>query len=464
MLRHALPGESVSSKAYEVNFDGLVGPTHNYSGLAYGNIASLRHQSKVSNPREAALQGLGKMKALMNLGLKQAVLPPQERPNLSLLRRIGFTGDDESVIRRAATEVPAIFRACTSASSMWTANSATMAPSSDSIDGLVHFTPANLSDKFHRSIEGETTASILKSVFADTKKFVHHEPLPAGNYFGDEGAANHTRFAATHGGKGIHLFVFGRYAFQNPNASPVAPRKFPGRQTYEASQAVARLHQLDSKSTFFAQQSPELIDAGVFHNDVAAVGNENVYLFHSKAYVDSDKLKAALKTTFENQCKKEFILLEVSEKAISAEAAVRSYLFNSQLVSLPSGKMALIAPEDCERAPEVRAFIEALIKDSSNPINEVLYFDLKQSMSNGGGPACLRFRVVLTEAQIAACSPGVFLNETLLQNLEQWINKHYREQLNPDDIFDPSLWEEGKVALDNLTQILGLGSIYKFQN
>ena len=27
--------------AYEVNFDGLVGPTHNYAGLSYGNVASL---------------------------------------------------------------------------------------------------------------------------------------------------------------------------------------------------------------------------------------------------------------------------------------------------------------------------------------------------------------------------------------------------------------------------------------
>ncbi|MDX2347040.1 MAG: N-succinylarginine dihydrolase, partial [Legionella sp.] len=28
---------------YELNLDGLVGPTHHYAGLAYGNTASLAH-------------------------------------------------------------------------------------------------------------------------------------------------------------------------------------------------------------------------------------------------------------------------------------------------------------------------------------------------------------------------------------------------------------------------------------
>jgi succinylarginine dihydrolase len=453
----------VSSKAFEVNFDGLVGPTHNYSGLSYGNIASLKHQSKVSNPREAALQGLGKMKALMDLGLKQAVLPPQERPQLSLLRKIGFTGTDETVIKRAATEAPAIFRGCVSASSMWAANSATMAPSFDTADGLVHFTAANLSDKFHRSLEREITASVLKTIFADQKIFAHHSPLPSGAYFGDEGAANHTRFAHSHGKKGIHFFVFGRYAFQPPASPNLAPRKFPGRQTFEASQAVARLHQLDLRSTIFAQQNPEIIDAGVFHNDVAAVGNENVLLFHEKAYVDSDKVKHDLKKAFETECQGELQFLEVHESEVSVDEAVRSYLFNSQLVSLPSGGMALIAPEDCERSSQVRAYLERTIKDSSNPIDRVLYFNLRQSMSNGGGPACLRLRVVLSEDQIARCSAGVFLTDALYLKLKTWVEKHYREELPAEAIFDPALWNEGKTALDELTQILGLGSLYDFQ-
>ncbi|MGA8031441.1 MAG: N-succinylarginine dihydrolase, partial [Casimicrobiaceae bacterium] len=44
-----------------MNFDGIPGPTHNYSGLAQGNLAAERNAQQVSNPREAALQGLEKM-------------------------------------------------------------------------------------------------------------------------------------------------------------------------------------------------------------------------------------------------------------------------------------------------------------------------------------------------------------------------------------------------------------------
>lgn len=60
---------------YEVNFDGLVGLTHHYAGLSFGNEASTRHQNTLSNPRLAAKQGLLKMKALADLGYKQGVLP-----------------------------------------------------------------------------------------------------------------------------------------------------------------------------------------------------------------------------------------------------------------------------------------------------------------------------------------------------------------------------------------------------
>ena len=100
-------------KTYEVNFDGLVGNTHNYAGLAIGDKASMQHAFSISHPKEAALQGLGKMKLLMDLGLKQAVLPPQPRPAIPFLKSLGFKGNDPAMILKKAYEAdPHLFLAC----------------------------------------------------------------------------------------------------------------------------------------------------------------------------------------------------------------------------------------------------------------------------------------------------------------------------------------------------------------
>jgi len=139
-------------KQFEVNFDGLVGPTHNYAGLSFGNVASLNNANAKSSPKQAAKQGLAKAKALADMGMVQGVLAPQERPDIAALRRLGFTGSDARVLESAAKQSREIFLACCSASSMWTANAATVSPSADTADGRVHFTPANLTHKFHRPL------------------------------------------------------------------------------------------------------------------------------------------------------------------------------------------------------------------------------------------------------------------------------------------------------------------------
>jgi len=270
------------SQAFEVNFDGLVGPTHNYSGLSFGNVASTGNQNAASNPRLAAKQGLAKMKALHDLGFKQGVLAPHERPDVASLRRLGFGGSDAEVIARAAKEAPAILAAATSASCMWTANAATVSPSGDTADGRVHFTPANLNNKFHRAIEHPTTRRILQAMFADENRFMVHEALPAQMHFGDEGAANHTRFCHQYDGAGVEFFVFGASAFDSRYPKPA---RFPARQTLEACQAVARLHGLSEAGVVYAQQDPDTIDAGVFHNDVISVGNRNVLFHHEKSFL-----------------------------------------------------------------------------------------------------------------------------------------------------------------------------------
>lgn len=443
-------------KAYEVNFDGLVGPTHNYAGLSLGNVASLSNAQDSSNPKEGAKQGLRKMKALHDLGLKQGLLPPQQRPDTLTLRRLGFTGTDAEVVEKAFKQAPLVLSACYSASSMWTANAATVSPSSDTGDQRVHFTPANLANKFHRAIEPETTARALKATFSSETHFSHHQPLPTGNHFGDEGAANHTRLCNDYGDTGLEFFVFGKYGFDE---SGPQPKKFPARQTYEASQAIARLHQLDSARTVFAQQNPDVIDQGVFHNDVICVGNQNVLFFHEQAFLNKEAVLKELSDKFSGALR----FVEVKTQEIAIEDAVKSYLFNSQLVTLENGQVALIAPEECRNTESVWNYLTHLTEAKDSPISEVKIYDVKQSMKNGGGPACLRLRVVLNEDELAATNQSCLMSEEQFQKIDRWIDRHYRDRLSFQDLADPSLITEARQALDELTQILNLGSVYPFQ-
>ncbi|MCP5162741.1 MAG: N-succinylarginine dihydrolase [Hahellaceae bacterium] len=443
-------------RAHEVNFDGLVGPTHNYSGLSYGNVASEINSSDLSNPKAAALQGLQKMKALHDLGFKQGVIPPLARPSIQALRDIGFSGSEAEVLQSAYLRSPILLAAASSASSMWTANACTVSPSADTQDSRVHFTPANLNAKFHRSLEHRETGRILQAIFNDENHFAHHAALPAVAQFGDEGAANHTRFCAEYDREGVEFFVYGRVAFDE---SQDKPKRYPARQTREACEAIARLHGLPEQRVVYAQQKPATIDAGVFHNDVIAVGNRNVLFYHEEAFLHTESVLANLQHKLQGAS---LIPVCVRNDEVSVLDAVQSYLFNSQLLTKPNGKMLLVVPHECREVTQVSNYLDKLIA-SGGPIDEVKVFNLTESMKNGGGPACLRLRVVLTEQERLAANPGVMMSETLYQQLTQWVNKHYRDRLTQADLADPALLQESRTALDELTQIMRLGSVYPFQ-
>ncbi len=446
-MPHQMPA---ANQTVELNLDGLVGPTHHYGGLGVGNLASQRHRHEVANPQAAALEGLAKMRLLVDLGVAQGVLPPQERPLVPALRRVGFTGDNAAVLAAAAREAPELLSAAASTSSMWAANAATISPSADTADGRLHLTPANLISQWHRSLETAATAAVLRQIFPAAEHFCHHAPLPAAIGLSDEGAANHTRLTPSHGCPGIELFTYGRAADEHSTS------RFPARQSQAASQAIARLHGLAPDRTVLLRQSKVAIDAGVFHNDVIAVGNENLLLVHERAYADGPSAIAAVRACYRAACGDDLIVIEIAEREIPLAVAVETYLFNSQLVSLPGGDMAVVCPAECREHLAVSNWLDSLLADD-NPVTAVHPVAVRQSMRNGGGPACLRLRLVLTPAQLAATHQPVLMTPERLGRLEDWVKRHYRDRLTVADLADPALLEETGRALEELAALLALG-------
>lgn len=440
--------------AAEINFDGLVGPTHNYAGLSEGNLASARNRDTIARPRDAALQGLAKMRRLASLGLGQGVLPPHQRPNIAWLRSLGFSGSDRAVWEATWAQEPNIARAALAASAMWAANAATVSPSADCGDGRLHASVANLQTMLHRLLEAEQTERTLRRLMPDQARFAVHPALLPHDVLSDEGAANHMRLSAEAGAPGVEIFVYGRTANETRTS-------FPARQTLEASRAIARRHGLSR--AVFAQQAAGAIDAGAFHNDVVAVAHERVLFHHEEAFADKARLYADVRAAAAGLFEPVFV--EVPAARVSLDDAVTSYLFNSQLVRLPGARtLTLIAPSEVRENNKTAAFVQEMIAAPGGAIGAVEYVEVRESMRNGGGPACLRLRIVMTEAERAAAAPGFFLDDALAAKLETWIKAHYREELAPADIRDPALIAETQTALDELTRILPLGGdFYPFQ-
>jgi succinylarginine dihydrolase len=431
------------SEVYEINFDGLVGPTHHYAGLSYGNLASMDNAKKISNPKAAALQGLAKMRLMVSLGLKQGILLPHPRPPMDVLHQLGFLGNEQDMLEQLYKSNSDLFSALFSGSAMWAANAATVTPSSDSADQKVHITPANLSSHFHRAIEADYTFRQFQEIFP-SPLFEVHRPLPYGVQLSDEGAANHTRLCAHHADPGLHCFTYGRSAF---SAEKSAPSKYPARQTREASETISRNHRLATPALFF-QQNIKAVDAGVFHNDVIAVGNESVFLCHEQAYQDNQAL-----AHIKNALDFDLTLIQVNEQELSLQEAVSTYLFNSQIVTLRDQTMAMILPTECEDSPRARGVVDRILNDH-NPIQRAEFIDCRQSMHNGGGPACMRLRVVLNERELQVMNPHYLMDEYKIGLLEIWVNKHYRDRLTRDDFLDQGFRDECVRALGELKGLL----------
>jgi succinylarginine dihydrolase len=236
------------------------------------------------------------------------------------------------------------------------------------------------------------------------------------------------------------------------------PARFPARQTREASQALARLGQVDPARALFPQQHPGGIDAGAFHTDVVAVGNGNVLLLHERAFVDHEALLETLRSLLGGDLQ----AYVASDSELPLSSAVSAYPFNSQLLTLPDGSMTIVAPEESREDPKARAYLERVVQ-SGGPVRSLHHLDLRQSMENGGGPACLRQRIVLSDQERGAVRARVFWDEALGAELEDWVRRHYRDRLLAADLADPQLHRDNLAALDELTRILRLGNVYDFQ-
>jgi succinylarginine dihydrolase len=426
----------------EVNIDCLAGPTHHFGGLSFGNIASVQHKGVLSHPKRAALQGLEKMKLLSDLGVLQIVLPPHPRPHFEMLKRLGFEGSNQEIIEAAYKENPDLLLKCSSSSAMWAANSATVTPSVDSLDHKVHITCANLATNFHRSIEANYTEFLFRKIFYDPNFFTHHKMLPATPEFFDEGAANHTRFCRSQSEKGVHFFVYGLQ-------DKLQPEKYPARQTKESQTSIAKLHKIDQKQLVFAQQNPKAIDAGVFHNDVISTGFQDIFLYHEEAFVQTDHVIRDLQEKCELQ------LIKITKGMLSVEDAVRSYLFNSQIVETKDKKIVLIAPSECEKIGTAKTCLEAIQKNSA--LHDVIFVPLQESMFNGGGPACLRLRMPLTQNEMQSIHQGVVFTGNLYNKLKVWIEKHYPDEFKLKMLLDHKFLKSIDEAFTTCLDILELG-------
>ena len=411
----------------EINFDGLVGPSHNYAGLSPGNLAASSNAGSISHPRAAALEGIAKMRANIALGLTQGIFLPHRRPDRKWLATLATDPEEAAPWLRAAAM---------SASPMWAANAATVSPAADTADGKCHLTVANLMTMPHRSHEWPETLAQLRLAFAHPA-FAVHGPVPPP--FGDEGAANHMRLASAHGGPGVEIFVHG-----------VAGGGFPVRQHAEAGRAIARVHGLDPARTLHVAQSEAAIAAGAFHNDVVAVADGLTLFAHEQAFADRAGFYAELRRLLP-----EVSIVEVPASAVPLGDAVTSYLFNAQLVTLPDGGQALILPAEARETASVWTWLQEMVAGNC-PIRRLELVDVRQSMANGGGPACLRLRVVADPATI---DPRFLVDNAGLDRIAALVERHWPERIAPDQLADPTLWEAIERARLALLDVLELNEL-----
>ncbi len=428
----------------EANIDALVGPTHHYGGLGLGNLASIEHQGLSSSPRRAALEGLSKASMVSRLGVPQFVMPPPLRPRLDFLDHLGFGGTLAETLQAALESCPRALSAAYSSAFMWAANSACVSPAVDAIDGRLHITLANMLSNWHRAFEAAERTPDFESLLGSLQVAIH-PALPGVLPLRDEGAANHMRLCDPSGRVGFHLFVYGA-----DDASLSGSSVFLPRQTREACEAIARLHRLRPDRTFFLQQHPSAISAGVFHNDVIATSHLGLLIHHELAFAGAHAELERLERAFRATTGEDLLRVQVPTADMSLSDAVKSYFFNSQMISTPHAQGAhsrlMICPADCQQFPAAQRLIQQLIDDPLVAMDQVHFVSLAQSMAGGGGPACLRLRLPIEADRIDSLNAAFRLTPRFEERLAACIERYYPEWLAFADLANSDFVAEARRA------------------
>ncbi|QDT03357.1 N-succinylarginine dihydrolase [Rubripirellula lacrimiformis] len=434
----------------EVQIDRLVGPTHHFGGLGVGNLASKSHSGQVSNPAAAAIQGLEKMKLVASLGVPQWVLPPQQRPDWTLLRSLGFAGSDRDVLRDARDRSPELLSAASSSSAMWTANAATVTVGNDGDRWGTDVSIANLSSSLHRCIEWQQTEADLRAILPSSVRV--HSPLMGGAAMRDEGAANHMRLGHVDAPEFVDVFVYGD---QDP-----LPQNFMPRQTLASFQAIDRRHQWDRPQrsaghAVFLKQHPRAIDAGAFHNDVVAISHHDLMIHHQFAFADNDAAMELLDRRCVEVTGRPVVRVQVADDQLTMDEAIATYLFNSQVVSVGADDAppVMICPVQVDRSAAARGLVDRW--QSEGLISRVQFVDLGQSMAGGGGPACLRLRVPMQPEDVDAMSPASRWTPELHDRLCQIIHDGYPKAVSWDELASIDFVNAAKRVRDQVAESLG---------
>ncbi|RAP29346.1 succinylarginine dihydrolase [Candidatus Marinamargulisbacteria bacterium SCGC AG-414-C22] len=420
-------------------FDAVIGPTYHFGGLSFGNTHSMSHQQQRSYPKKTALEGLHKMQRVSQLGFKQYVLPPQPRQFLSLLKAFGLVGDSTTEIQQFYHDYPKQFSAIFSASAAWVANAFIATPSCDTASQRVHITPANLVSNDHRKLELCYTTQQLQQLFLDSDFFKVNQAVKQS--CPDEGAANMIRLGTLT--QGFYLFVY------NVSQQDPCHTRFPGRQSKEALSFIVKKHGINADRVCYLQQSFRAVDAGVFHNDVIAFGDQDVLVVHEHAYEDQSRMLGMLQDYYNRFYEKPLTIVEIAEKDLSLATAVTTYFFNSQFVKCPNDSYVLICPDTCKEDASIQRVITLLSAQLQAPL-QVTYVSVSESLQNGGGPACLRGFVALTDSERHAMNSVYEFTPQCAEKLISFVQSHYPTTLDCADLCDVGMIQECQDIVNQL--------------
>jgi succinylarginine dihydrolase len=175
-----------------------------------------------------------------------------------------------------------------------------------------------------------------------------------------------------------------------------------------------------------------------------------VLFAHEKAFADRDRVASECERLFPD-----VQLVEVPASEVPVADAVSSYLFNAQLVSPPDGETTLIVPSEARETASVWSWLQRHVA-GNGPIRNLVVVDVRQSLANGGGPACLRLRVA---ADPATVDPRFLVDEAKLDRIAAVIEQSWPAEIHSSELQDPKVVAAIESARASLYDSLDLAEL-----